>query len=130
MIFSDDNVTVTALHNRHLKEDGADGVWHSFSYLIQCEGKRFVFSGDVASLTEVDDLIGDGAELLITETGHHRVADVCSYAASRNIKNLRFIHHGREILEGREQAERYVSAFAAAKGFSAVICRDGTWDEI
>ncbi len=38
-LFADENVCVTALHNRHLGEDGTEG-FHSYSFLIEAEGKR------------------------------------------------------------------------------------------
>ena len=98
VIFEDENVKVTTVHNGHLWEDGSNG-WHSFSYLIEAEGKKIVFSGDVKSSSELDSLIGDGCDLLIHETGHHKVQAVIDYAVSKNVKHLRFVHHGREVID-------------------------------
>ena len=80
-----------------------------------------VFSGDVAYPAELDPLIGEGCDFLIMETGHHKVSDVCDYAKSRNIKQLLFTHHGREILASFEAAEGII----AEKKINAKICRDG-----
>ena len=109
VLFEDENVRVTACHNRHLGEDGENG-WHSYSFLFEVDGKRIVCSGDVRTPSELDALIGDGCDLLLMETGHHKVADVCDYAAARNVRALRFYHHGREIIEGRQAAEALLSA--------------------
>ena len=97
LLFEDGSIRVTALHNDHLREADT-GDWHSYSYLIEAEGRRIVFSGDVHYPHELDPLIADGCDLLIMETGHHKVADVCEFVKSRNIKRLIFNHHGREIL--------------------------------
>lgn len=129
LIFQDEHVAVTALHNRHLKEDGTNG-WHSFSFLIETEGKRILFSGDVAAPEELDPLVKDGCDLLIMETGHHKVTDVCDYAASRNIPRLRFNHHGREIINERERWESYTAQYAKAHKMSIVICKDGRTEEV
>lgn len=129
VLFQDEHVTVTALHNRHMNEDGSRG-WHSYSFLMEAEGKKIVFSGDVASPDELDPLVSGGTDMLIMETGHHKVVDVCEYAASRGVNCLRFNHHGREIINDRAGCEAYVADFAAGKEISIIICRDGMIEEI
>jgi len=125
LLWDDGNLRVTALHNRHLNEDGSNG-WHSYSYLLEFEGKRVVFSGDVRTPDELDPFVTGGVDMLIMETGHHAVADVCAYAESRGVPKLRFNHHGREIIGGRELAART----AARYNCGAKICRDGMVEEI
>ena len=120
LVFEDENIRVTALHNRHLREDGENG-WHSYSYLVEAEGKRIVFSGDILSPEELDPLVKDGCDLLIMETGHHAVKDVCEYARTRGAARLRFTHHGREILYDVEG----VTARLAAETIDAALCHDG-----
>jgi ribonuclease BN (tRNA processing enzyme) len=123
VLFEDENVKVSAIHNRHLRETGEDG-WHSYSYLIEAEGKRVIFSGDVLEPFEFDPFFEKPVDLLIMETGHHSVADVCAYARERGVKTLRFNHHGREILEGRAAAEMYASDFAKENGMDIALCFD------
>ena len=123
VIFEDERIRVSAIHNAHLGEDGTNG-WHSYSFLIESDGKRAVFSGDVAKPEELDPII-DGCDLLIMETGHHPVSAVCEYAVSRGVKALRFNHHGREILGDRAAAERLVSDYAASANISIKIAYDG-----
>lgn len=120
VIFDDGTVRVSAHHNTHLREDGLNG-WHSYSYLIEADGKRVVFSGDVGAPAELDQLIGDGCDLLIMETGHHKVCDVLDYMQSKNIKKLIFNHHGREILGDRAAAEKLIFD----RGLNAEIASDG-----
>lgn len=123
-LFEDRNLRVSAKHNLHMGEP-ADGKWRSFSFLIEAEGKRVVYAGDIRHLEEVDPLIGDGVDLLIMETGHHPVRDVCKYAVSRGVKRLRFNHHGREILGDRAAAEGLLASFEAEHGISMRLCYDG-----
>lgn len=124
VIYEDENIRVTALHNRHLGEDGTKG-WHSYSFLIEGEGKKVVFSGDVKEPAELDELLTCGCDLLVHETGHHAVSDICSYAEKHNVKALRFIHHGRDIIENRKEKEAEVADFAEKSGISTQICSDG-----
>ena len=128
-LFRDRNLRVSALHNLHLGEC-KDGAWRSFSFLLEAEGKRIVYSGDIKRLDELDPLVGNGVDFLIAETGHHAVADVCEYALAHGVCNLRFVHHGREILGDVEAAERLVAGYVRGGMRSACICRDGMQEEI
>ncbi len=120
LVFEDENVRVTAIHNDHLREADKEG-WHSYSYLIESEGKKIVFSGDVHYPHELDPLLEGGCDLLIMETGHHKVTDVCEYAKSRGIRKLVFNHHGREILRSVSDAEKVIDSY----GIDGVIANDG-----
>lgn len=120
VIFEDENLRVSALHNRHLKENGENG-WHSFSFLIEAKGKRIVFSGDLASPEELDAYMQDGCDALIMETGHHSPLSVCTYANKNNVKKLLFTHHGRAILRDFGVAEELVSSLHN----DAKLCNDG-----
>lgn len=129
-LLSDGNVKISAIHNRHIRGDGRDGKWHSFSFMIEAEGKKAVFSGDVASPSELDAFLNDGADLLIMETGHHSVQDVCAYACEKKVKSLLFTHHGRQILENRDECEAIVSEWSEKSGISIKICYDGMVESI
>lgn len=120
LVFEDENIRVTALHNAHLREDGERG-WHSYSYLIESEGKRVIYSGDVRYPAELDPFTEGGCDVLIMETGHHKVEDVCEYAKSRGVKKLLFTHHGREILADPDAAKQKIEEF----GVNADILNDG-----
>ena len=129
VIYEDENVRVSAIHNRHLGEDGTNG-WHSYSFLIEGEGKRSVCSGDVKDPAELDSFTSGGCDLLIHETGHHAVSDVCDYAEKMGVKSLRFTHHGRAIIEKRDEEEAFVKDFAERCGIPALICYDGMTEEV
>jgi ribonuclease BN (tRNA processing enzyme) len=102
-IFADDALKVTARHNGHLGEPGPGQPWRSFSFLIEAEGKAVVYSGDVASVDELEPLT-DGCDLILMETGHHGVESLCRrlLASGKDFGRLGFVHHGRAILGDAE----------------------------
>ena len=128
LLFEDENVRVTALHNNHLVGTEEEG-WLAFSFLIETEGKRVVFSGDVRSSEELLPLIGDGCDVLIMETGHHDVTQVMEFAVNHNIKNLRLTHHGRQILENRDYYEALAADYTEKTETNVALCYDGKVEE-
>ena len=125
VVYEDENVKVTALHTTHLGEDGSNG-WHAYSYLIEAEGKKVLFSGDVGIPSDLDGQLRDGVDIMIMETGHHKVSDVLDYMESKNIKKLIFNHHGREIIADRGAAEALIDS----RGLNAVIAYDRMVEEL
>lgn len=126
-IYRDKGVSVEALHNHHLPK-GEDGEWKSYSYCIYAEGKKVVYSADVKSIRDIDTLI-DKCDLLLMETGHHKVEDVCCYLKDNNkkVKTLGFIHHGRAILRN---AEKELQKAKAIFGDNVFIAEDKTTIEM
>ncbi len=101
-IFDSGDFIVTALHNTHLERDES-GRWMSFSYRIEAGDGSLVYSGDVRHVSELDPLLSS-CSLLLMETGHHSVEEVCSYVKENcpGVEKLGFIHHGRAILSSPE----------------------------
>ena len=99
-IYDEGTLRVAAVPNGHLAPL-PDGTPRSFSYRIEAGGKRVVFSGDVKAPEELLPLMEGGCDLLLHETGHHAVADVCRFAADAGAARLVLLHHGRAILEQR-----------------------------
>ena len=128
LLYEDENIKVSSIHNGHLGEDGSLG-WHSFSFLIEAEGKRAVYSGDVASSLELDPIIGK-CDLLIHETGHHKAEDVMKYAYEKGVKSLVFTHHGRAIIEDRNNVQKVVDKFGERYHLPTLIAYDGFSNEI
>ena len=99
VLLDNGEIRVTAMHNLHLKEP-SDGVWRSFSFLIEAEGKRIVYSGDIKELSELSPWLAEGCDLLLMETGHHHPDQVCQHLIDEGYRvgMLGFLHHGRDIL--------------------------------
>ena len=106
--YGDENIRVSGFESRHLAP-AADGHCRSFSYRIESGGKTVVFSGDVKSMADLVDTVGNGCDILLCETGHHKVKDVCNFAETHNVGQLIFLHHGREILESRPTVDEAIS---------------------
>ena len=125
VIFEDANARVTALHNCHLGDPDERG-WHSYSFLFEAEGKRVLLSGDVKSTDELLPLLADGVDVLIMETGHNKLSDVLEFSKNHKISKLIFNHHGREILNYRNESEEKIKQ----SGANAAIAFDGMILEI
>lgn len=108
VVFDDGSVKVTAYGNGHVPKE--NGRFVTYSFKIETEGKTVIFSGDVKAPSDLDSVIENGCDLLLHETGHHKVSDVCEYAETHGAKELLFVHHGREILENYGYFEKYVES--------------------
>ncbi len=110
LVYDDGQVRVEARHNRHLGIP-ADGVWKSFSYRIQAEGKTIVYSGDTGSVSDLGDWPED-CDLFLMESGHHSPPAVAAELRGGNcrIGKLMFIHHGLELLHDPEGVRARASA--------------------
>ena len=94
VILQNADLAVETLINHHIPDD------RSFSFRIVAGGKVIVFSGDVRSIEELTPWLDAGCDLLLMETGHHKVADICHFVQERpQIRHLTFVHHGRDILD-------------------------------
>ena len=98
--YKDENVKITAFESHHVPI-AANGEIGSFSYRIETNGKAIVFSGDIKGLDDLVDTVGNGCDVLLCETGHNKIEDVCAFAERSNVKKLVFVHHGRDIIENR-----------------------------
>ena len=120
LILEDRDFRVTALHNGHLgvPQNGAD--WLSYSFLVEANHKRLVYSGDVKDVRDLDPFL-DGCDLLLMEAGHHEVEDICVYLkeAGKRVDRLGFIHHGRAILKDPDQEARKARSILGDRIFMA-----------
>jgi len=120
-VFEDGGFSVEALRNGHL--GSLDGVWLSYSFRASWEGGSFVYSGDMKDVSELDPLL-PGASLVLVETGHHKVEDVCLHFKELPGFEGRvcFIHHGVAILNDFE-GELWKAR--AILGTRVLFARDG-----
>ena len=118
VVFDDAGFKVTAFHNYHIPGNTC-APWLSFSYLIEAEDKKIVYSGDVRSYEELDKAIGDGCDVLIVETGHFKIDDTYEYCKDKNIGKIIFNHNGREILNDFEGSVKKIEDKFGKKAFIA-----------
>jgi len=122
VVYEQGGLKVTAFHNHHITRSEAGEPWLSFSFLIELEGKRIIYSGDFKTMADLDPLFEVGpVDLLIVETGHHTVENICAYLVNNNIKTARigFTHHGRAILANPEQELKKAKAIFGDQVFFA-----------
>lgn len=126
VLFDDGQLKVTAYPNTHLKKE-EKGKCLSYSYVIESEGKRLVYSGDCGKYADLDPAISDGCDGLIIETGHFGIDAVNQYVSDKSIGKIFFSHNGREIINHPEASQEKVKRYF---GDRAVICEDGMTFEL
>ncbi len=95
----EENIAIEALHNNHIPLDNVTGKPRSFSFRVRAEGKTIILSGDVKSFHDFDPWLDEGCDLLLMETGHHGLRNVCDGLSAYPVKKILFYHHGREIMD-------------------------------
>lgn len=85
---------------------------------------------DVKNSVELDELIGSHCDLLLHETGHHKVEKVLDYVVSKPVKKMRFIHHGREIINEPIKCENLCATYSEKYGVDIKIARDLNVEQI
>ena len=119
--------TVRAAHTNHMTKD-ENGHYRSYSYIVECEGKTVVFSGDIR-LEDFEHVLPKKTDALFIETGHHKIEDIATFIKRYNkqVDKLFFVHHGGYIIKDMAGAMRRIDE---AFGDKAVICLDGRNYEI
>lgn len=107
LLFEDNGLKVTALHNHHLPhEDGTP--WRSFGFAIEADGKKVVYSGDTRDITDFQPLLGCDTDVLMMETGHHNPVETA--VKLKELPDcpemLCFVHHGCVILRQESETRR------------------------
>lgn len=109
--YTDDALRVTAAPNAHLKSNAANAqlsvenprvALESYSYRVDVDGTSVVFSGDIASLSELDPLM-DGAKTLILEAAHYEPDGIRDYINQWALERV-ILNHIHPGLEARVQA--------------------------
>ena len=87
VIFDDGVLRVTAFPTKHCKD--------SFSFLLEAEGKRVLYTGDMASppVDFVQEEADKGLNLLICEGAHFSAMEYVSRVKGRAIQKLVWTHH-------------------------------------
>lgn len=95
-VYMDENIKVTAFPTGHLRYKNSTRP--SFGYIVESEGKRAVFSGDLSIHLRHDDFpkaaLEDGADLLICEMAHFTANEVSPYLEKCKAKQVWFNHIG------------------------------------
>ncbi len=127
-VFRDDNITVYSRANSHLKqyekdinENKYDNRMQSYSYVIKTDSARIIYSGDIGSLSDYVDLLGE-CDLLITEGLHLDLEELFELSAESGLKRLVLTHLSSNMYADPEP----IKTLAAKHGLTdLIIARDG-----
>lgn len=119
---------LTAYHNYHLGEPSPGLPWLSYTFVVEAEGKKVLFSGDFRDFSEIAPQM-EGCDLVFLETGHHTAAALCQELKDSGIQvgKVVFYHHGLEILNDREGE---LTAAKAVLGDQMTFSSDGSVYEL
>jgi ribonuclease BN (tRNA processing enzyme) len=97
VVVDEPGLRISAMHNSHLPRRPGAG-WRAYSFLIEAQGKRVVYSGDVGAPQELD--CWADCDLMMIETGHHQPEAVARHFAGLEKRpgKLVYVHSGRTIL--------------------------------
>ena len=96
-IYEDENICVTALPSAHMKDLGRP----SYSFFVECEGKKLLFSGDLSQKLKHGDfpeIAYTDVDLFVCEMAHFCFDDVRVYIDRCKAKRVLF-NHIKEIHE-------------------------------
>jgi ribonuclease BN (tRNA processing enzyme) len=91
LVYSDENIRVSYTPTRHIAVLNRP----SYSIIIECEGKRVIFSGDMSQhLAERDfpEAAYEECDLLICELAHFSVEELTPYLKKAKAKRVAFSH--------------------------------------
>jgi ribonuclease BN (tRNA processing enzyme) len=109
LVFRDEEIEVNAYLNGHLsgneeliREYSLPNQMQSFCFVVNVDGKKIVYSGDVESSDDLAGIVYD-ADLLITECTHPNTEKLLRLIAESKVKFAVLTHVPPE-LEGKEEA--------------------------
>jgi ribonuclease BN (tRNA processing enzyme) len=91
LVYSDENIRVSYTPTRHIAVLNRP----SYSIIIECEGKRVIFSGDMSQhLAEGDfpEAAYEECDLLVCELAHFSVEELTPYLKKAKAKRVAFSH--------------------------------------
>jgi ribonuclease BN (tRNA processing enzyme) len=133
-VYDRDGLTVEAFSNLHLigqaerlRREGKGRTGQSFSFLATMDGKRILFSGDMAKASEITELAGR-ADLAIVEMAHFTPEELGEALAVTELPRVVLNH----IIHTLEPEEKTLPARLKAAGFGGkvIVARDGTELEV
>ena len=111
-IFKDENITLKAYPNQHLlsnkefiSEENLPNRMESYSFGLDLGGERIFYSGDIASLENIENLIEE-ADFLFCESTHIKVEELLDLVKRKKVKETILTHIHEEVEEKKEQIIR------------------------
>ena len=126
--FRDGNLRVSASGNKHLQGYRELAATHhpertleSYSFVVEFEGKKVVYSGDISSLNDLKSNCSE-TDVLFLEVTHVALEYIPPFVAEQGVKKTVLTHIPPE-LEGKED---HILAVAAKHGIESImVASDG-----
>ena len=94
LVYEDENIKITAAPTAHLKKFGRP----AYSYLVEAEGKKIVFTGDLSQWLEAEDYpvaaTTQETDVVICEFAHFTPEQIETYMEKTKTKQFWFNHVG------------------------------------
>ncbi len=93
VFYADDRITVTAVPTRHMQ--GADHAYPSYALIVDAEGKRLVFTGDLHGNDAADFpqiAKEEPSDLIVCEAAHFEIETILPITTACPTKRLWFNH--------------------------------------
>jgi ribonuclease BN (tRNA processing enzyme) len=116
VIYSDECITVTAIGTRHIM----GGKYPSFAYMVEGEGKRFLYTGDLAcDFSDYPEVVYEkDFDLILSELVHFSVDKNLDAIIKSRTKMMVFTHVGLQKIP-------QIEAAAPCIPFCTVVANDG-----
>ncbi len=106
VIFDDGNLCITAFKTKHTER--------SYAFLVEAEGKRVLFSGDLSHRGPADDfpmsVFDDVLDLAICEVAHFEATEYLPlFNGQKNLKMLCFNHYSERLIYSLFEAKNKLS---------------------
>jgi ribonuclease BN (tRNA processing enzyme) len=125
-VYQDENIKVTAFPTEHLNRNAQKRP--SYGYIVEADGKKVVFSGDLSIHLKHGDfpkaVLEEEVDLFICEMAHFNIADITPYLEKCKAKKLLFNHIG--YMESFESIEALNEKYS----YPISIVKDGDQIEI
>lgn len=117
-LYDDGFIKVTAFATQHCP--------HSFAYLVEAEGKRALFTGDLKNPGVDFPAVGQPIDLLVCESAHFPATDYLPVLESADVKKVCVTHYSDKFLASVLQLQQDLSG----KGIPSLKATDDLQIEI
>ena len=124
-VFDDGFIKVTSYPTNHLLPL-EDGLTRSHSLLVEADGKKVLFTGDVSCDDRYRDFpstAADGCDVVFSEIVHYNPEDAIEVLSQVNIKELVFVHVGNKWQT--PEGEKQLIELCRNLPYKVTISRDG-----
>lgn len=98
-VYQNGSVHVSACATNHLrcftslvKKHGLSNLMQSYGFLLEAEGKKILYSGDISAIEELEPVFREQIDLLILELAHVQPDIVFDYLQGKDVEHIVLTH--------------------------------------